>query len=128
MPTPTYHHPPTSALMRVRSRTSGTRTILAVSGEVDLASASVLRSAISAVFGAGAAELLIDLSETQFMDSAGLHLLVDTQHEASRLRRRLAIVCPRGPVRRVVDITGLAGTLPLHEDVASAARCVNAAS
>jgi anti-sigma B factor antagonist len=107
-----------AALIRVRARTSGSRTDLAVTGEVDLASVDVLRSAVFAALEAGATELVIDLSETEFIDSAGLHLLVDTEREVDRLRGRLAIVCPPGPMRRVFDITGLAAMLPLHDDVA----------
>ena len=70
----------------------------------------------------GALDLWIDLSATTFMDSSGLHLLLDTKRRAHELRRRLAIVCPPGTVRRVFDIAGVADALPLYEDLASAHR------
>ena len=121
MPPTTDNRPAIAALVRVRARTSGDRTVLAVAGEVDLASAPVLQAAVTGALEGGAAELLIDLSDTEFMDSAGLHLLMETQREAGRLRRRLAIVCPPGAVRRLFDIAGVAGTLPVHDDARSVA-------
>jgi anti-anti-sigma factor len=105
----------TSPPIRVRLHTAGGRTDVAVAGEVDLASVDVLRSAIFGALASNVAELTIDLCETEFMDSSGLHVLVDAYREARRLDRRLAIVCPPGPVRRLFDLTGLAGVLPLSD-------------
>ena len=122
MPPFAHHH---SAIVRVRQRAVGGRTTLSVAGEVDLASVGVLRAAISAALQSSSGELWIDLGETEFMDSAGLHLLVDTQHEVMRRGRRLVIICPRGSVRRMLEITGLAEVLPVHDDTASAARCAS---
>jgi anti-sigma B factor antagonist len=118
------HHP---AVLRVHRRAAGTRTTLSVAGEVDLASVGVLRAAISAALQSSSGDLWIDLHETAFMDTAGVHLLVETHHEVLRRHRRLAIVCPRGTVRRVIEITGLAEVLPVHDDTASAARCASVA-
>ena len=110
-------------VIRVWSRAAGGRTVLFVAGEVDLASVGVLRSEIAAALESDAGELWIDLCKTEFIDSSGLHLLVETARESERLHRRLAIVCPPGPIRRVIDIAGLADMLPLHGDAASAERC-----
>ena len=75
-----------------------------------------------AAVGSGALDLWIDLSATTFIDSSGLHLLLDANRRAHELRRRLAIVCPPGTVRRVFDIAGVADALPLYDDLASAHR------
>jgi anti-sigma B factor antagonist len=100
----------------------GRRTVLAVAGEVDAASSPELGCAVDAAVGSGALDLWIDLSATTFIDSSGLHLLLDTNRRAHELRRRLAIVCPPGTVRRVFDIAGVADALPLYDDLASAHR------
>jgi anti-sigma B factor antagonist len=84
--------------------------VLAIGGEVDLATSPDLRTAIEAALDSGAAELRLDLGGTSFMDSSGLHVLFDCH---ARAGERLAIVCPPGPVRRLFEMTGFADRLPL---------------
>jgi anti-sigma B factor antagonist len=108
--------------MTVSRRRVGHRTVLAVTGEVDLATAPELRSAVDTALASGAQELWLDLSATAFMDSSGLHVLLDAHRRIRGLRRRLAIVCPGGPVRRLFEIAGVADALPLYEDRATAHR------
>ena len=109
----------TLGTIHVRSRSAGRRTTILVGGEVDLASVGVLRAGISAALGSGAAELCIDLTDVEFIDSSGLHVLVDAWSEVQRLRRRMAIVSPPGRIRRVFEIASLADLLPLRDDAAS---------
>jgi anti-sigma B factor antagonist len=104
----------------VERRSIGDREVLAVGGEVDLATAPDLRSAIDAVLDSGARELCLDLGATTFMDSSGLHVLFDTQARVEALQRRLAIICPTGAVRRLFEVTGFADRLPLVDDLATA--------
>ena len=47
------------------------------------------------------------------MDSSGLHVLFDSQVRASALERRLRIICPPGPVRRLFEVSGFADRLSL---------------
>ena len=100
----------------------GRRTVLAVGGEIDLDSVGVLSAAVEAALAGGAAELWIDLTHTRFMDSSGLHLLLDTRRRVRDLNRQLAIVCPPGPVRRLFEIAGVSEHLPLYDDRAAAHR------
>ena len=112
---------PTPA-MTVHRRRVGHRMVLAVTGEVDLATAPELGSAVGAALASGARELWLDLSATEFMDSSGLHVLIDTHCKMRGLRRRLAIVCPGGAVRRLFEVAGVADILPLYDDRAAAHR------
>jgi anti-sigma B factor antagonist len=100
----------------------GRRTVVRVAGEIDTATAPALRAAIDAALEHGALELWIDLTPTTFMDSSGLHALIDAQARAFELNRRLAVICPGGCVRRVFDLVGLSGRLSLYDDCAAAHR------
>jgi anti-sigma B factor antagonist len=100
----------------------GRRTVLAVAGELDLASTPDLRSAVDEALDAGAQELWVDLSDVTFIDSTCLHLMIETRRRARELNRRLAIVCPPGSVRHVFEIAGLADALPLYDDLGQAHR------
>jgi anti-sigma B factor antagonist len=106
---------PSPSLMDVERRDAGDRTVLAVSGEVDIASSPALRSELEAALDAGAPELWVDLGATTFMDSSGLQVLLQTHQRAEGLRRRLTIVCPPGNVRRVLDLTGVINGLDVRD-------------
>ena len=108
--------------MTIERRKAGRYTVLEVTGEVDLASAPALRSEVAAALDSGAHELCVDLSATTFMDSSGLHALLDAHRIAEEQRRRLTIVCPPGNVRRVFDLTAAMNTLRVYDDRAAAQR------
>jgi anti-sigma B factor antagonist len=107
---------------RVIHTVVGRRTVLSVAGEIDLHSVGLLADAVDDAVADGALELWLDLSETEFMDSRGLHLLVETQMRLSDLSRRLVVICPRGPVRRLLELAGVAEGLVLYDDRAAAHR------
>jgi anti-sigma B factor antagonist len=84
-------------------------TIVAVTGELDLLSAPQLRAAVDALVGANPRHIAIDLTATTFMDSAGVHALVDARE---RTGGHLAVICAGGPVLQVIALLGL--TAPLN--------------
>ena len=96
----------TPSQMSVERRDAGDRTVIAVSGEVDIATSPNLRSELEAALDAQ--ELCVDLCDTTFMDSSGIHVLLDIHRLAEG---RMTIVCPPGAVRRVLDLTGVAGAV-----------------
>jgi anti-sigma B factor antagonist len=100
----------------------GHRTVLAIGGEVDYATVPTVADAVDAALGAGAVDLWLDFSATEFMDSAGLHLLLETRRRVAELNRRLAIVCPSPTVQRLIEVSGLEGKLPVYADRAAANR------
>jgi anti-anti-sigma factor len=100
----------------------GRRAVLSVSGVVDLDSVAVLADAVDGTVAAGAAELWIDLTDTEFMDAAGLGLLLATRKRLHELNRRLAIICPRGCVRRLFEVAGVTDRLPLYSERRAAHR------
>lgn len=96
----------------------GHRLVLAASGEIDLTSAADLRAALTEAAASGCAEIWLDLSDVEFMDSTGITAIIDTR---SRLDgRRFALICPGGPVRRVLDIAGVERAIPIHDSRSAA--------
>ena len=96
--------------------------MLAVGGEIDLVTAPTLAAAIDEALSGGAAELWIDLSDTAFMDSSGLHVLLEARRRTCELNRRLAVICPGGTVRRVFEMSRVLERLPVFGDRAAAHR------
>jgi anti-sigma B factor antagonist len=98
----------------LRSTQVGQRTVLAAVGEIDLITAPRLEEAAAQALDSGALELWIDLSEVEFIDSTGIHALLAVRSSVEALHRRLAVICPVGPIRRAFGLTGLDEALPLY--------------
>jgi anti-sigma B factor antagonist len=95
--------------------------VLSVHGEVDLATASRLQEVLLPAIEDGSGPLVIDLSEVAFMDSSGVHILVDTHRRLGPQNRRLAIVCrEHGQVHRLLALVGLIDALTVHRSRESA--------
>jgi anti-sigma B factor antagonist len=91
--------------MRISSTTSAGVTVLAVSGEVDLATADELFEAGTKALSADCATLRIDLAEVTFLDSTGLAALIKIHNQAGH--RPVLIQDPRPNVLRVFEVTAL---------------------
>jgi anti-sigma B factor antagonist len=98
----------------LRSAKRGTTLhVLEVEGELDLYTAPRLRSSIGELVSSGASELIIDFSETTFVDSTALHVLLDGRKKVTSVGGDLVIVCPNSHLRRIFEVTGVDGLLPL---------------
>jgi anti-sigma B factor antagonist len=89
------------------------RVLVTLFGELDTATAPVLRDSLTHLVNEGATRLEVDVSELTFIDSTGLTVLMDQRH---RLRTRgglLILLAPSRPILRMLDVTGLAPFLLL---------------
>ena len=92
----------------------GDLTILTVRGELDAYSAATLDAAFDEALADGAQQLVLDLTEVGFMDSAGLHVLFAVQREISSRDGALAIVAGDAPqVRRLLEVVAPREALPV---------------
>lgn len=64
--------------------------------------------------------LVIDLARTTFVDSSFIAFLVRLAAALRNRRRELLLVRPKGQVRRVFGIVGLANVVPVFESVDAA--------
>jgi anti-sigma B factor antagonist len=104
----------------------GTVHVLAIAGQADLHTAPDLRAAITATVDGGARQLVIDLSETTFIDSMTLGVLLGALKRLSPLDGRLAIACPSRNLRRIFEITSLDEVLRIADTTADAVALVQA--
>ena len=72
---------------------------LVVSGDMDLATAPVLQRAVEKL---GGRSIALDLSGVAFIDSTGLHLLIDLRRAHGPLR----LVAASSAVDKLLEITG----------------------
>jgi anti-sigma B factor antagonist len=86
---------------------------LAVHGEFDAAAVEpfdiALQEALLDSFGA----FVLDFSGLTFMDSSGVTALLRARALLGREQRELAVVCPPGSARRVVELIGVSDVFAL---------------
>jgi anti-sigma B factor antagonist len=85
--------------------------IIAVRGELDLSTAADLEPPLEEAIASGDASVLIDLSACEFIDSTGIALIVRAWQ---KLDDRFSICGIGDQVKRVLDVTGLKATIPIH--------------
>lgn len=81
--------------------------IVRATGEIDMSTVDVLEREL-ATARAGAATTLLDLSGVTFIDSTGLHLLLEASHTSAVGDWGFFIVRPSAAVQRLIDVSGTA--------------------
>ena len=88
--------------------------VLVPEGEVDRATASVLNDRLGRLVGCLPTALVVDLSRLRFMDSTGVHVIVEADQVVHGYGGRLAVVTGSGHVRDVFALAGAPWSVPLH--------------
>lgn len=99
------------------ARVSATAYLVEVDGELDLYTAPGLSSQVGELIALGATGLVIDLTETTFIDSTALHVLLDARKRLHAEGGELVVVCPNPNVRRIFEVTGVDGLIRLCRSV-----------
>lgn len=86
-------------------------TIIGVRGELDLLTAPRVGALVDEVVRRRSGTVVVDLRETDFLDSAGLYVLLNARRRLSRRSREMAVVCADGPVRRLLELSRLTEAL-----------------
>jgi anti-sigma B factor antagonist len=92
--------------LRTAISEAGVVTVTVV-GEVDTFTAPVLRSSLDTQLEQQPRELVIDLSGVQFLGSAGLAVLVETQKASRAHNVDLRLIATTRAVTRPLEVTGL---------------------
>ena len=100
--------------------------VIAVSGELDIATAPRLCARLDASRAGRYPRLLVDLTNVDFCDSTGLRALLGAAAEVRAAGGRFAIVCPpNGDVARGLEIVGAAEWMAIHDDPESGLAAVS---
>ena len=91
-------------------------TVLAVDGEIDVATAGQLREQLNALVSEGSRKVVVDLNRVEFMDSTGLGVLVGAHKSLIEQEGVMRVVCTQPTILKVFDLTGLNAVIPLSDD------------
>ena len=100
--------------LSVERSSNGGVEVVAVSGEIDIASAPRLITGLNDAVGNCEQPVIVDLTGVGFMDSTGLALLLNAHRRLARRGKGFAVVCADGPVRRVFTITDMVDVLQVR--------------
>jgi anti-sigma B factor antagonist len=87
--------------------------VVAVTGEIDLFTAPEFKQRVSAPIDAGRCNVVVDLSETTFIDSSSLGVLIGAHRRLKQRNGSLVVVCDNDTIVKTFKITGLDGVFTL---------------
>jgi anti-sigma B factor antagonist len=83
------------------------RHVIALTGEVDLYTAPELKTQMLEAIADGAMDVIVDFTQTTFIDSTTLGVLVGGVKRLREKGGRLSIVCSDRNITKIFEITGL---------------------
>lgn len=110
-----------TAMVKVLER-SGV-PVAAPEGEIDLANAADCRAQLVAAVPNTAPGLIVDLSHTTYLDSRGVHLILELAERLRTSQQQLALLVPeRSVIRRVLLLTQVDKTVPFYRTLDEALK------
>jgi anti-sigma B factor antagonist len=112
-------------LANLRSEQRDGIVVAHLEGEVDMSNADQLKSALvrgmtNEVFG-----LVLDLSALEYIDSAGIHILLELREQLKNRGQALRLVVPAGSVvGRTLEIAGVGALVVRDETVETAVEAI----
>jgi anti-sigma B factor antagonist len=109
----------------------GEVVVLVLLGEHDLSTAPDVRAAVDEAVGSGR-DVIVDLAQTEFIDSSILGVLVSGYRSATaepESHRSFAVVArPDGPVTRLFELVAISDLIRVYPTRAAALAAVNGAA
>ena len=104
----------------ISTRAPSGRTIVRLSGALDIDGAPALRERLIDILHRGPGLLVLDLSQVLSCDASGLAVLIGTQRRARLLGIMMHLAAPSLPVTRVLRSTGLYRSFTICPDLRGA--------
>jgi anti-anti-sigma factor len=118
--TPASALPPPPLRVEGQSDANGPAHVV-VLGQIDRASVPTIREQLAKMRRQfGSQDTIVDLAGVEFIDSSGLHLLLQAHQELSECSAALVLLAPSETVRGVLSLTGLDRHLSVADTLAQA--------
>src|SRR3954451_3543193 len=95
-------------------------TVIQPEGRLNMVGASILRKQLQGIVDGGTNRIVVDLSSTDFIDSAGLGALISGLKMARQVGGDLRIAAAPQQVSTVLELTNLNRVLPTYESADTA--------
>ncbi len=104
----------------IRAEHDGDALIFRLRGSLDLATSPSVRAALAEAADEGKHDIIVDLSELQFIDSTGLGALIGGHRRAAEHGGRIRLVAREGTILRLLNITGLIRVFSVYSSTQAA--------
>ena len=105
----------------IKDRAVGPDThVVSVSGEIDLFTAPEFKQRVMTPIAAGVEHVIVDLMDTQFVDSSSLGVLIGAHRRLKSRGGRLLVACDNEAIVNTFRVTGLDGVFRLVDSVEAA--------
>jgi anti-sigma B factor antagonist len=91
--------------------------VVAVAGEIDLFTAPEFKQHVGAPIEEGVGTVVVDLSETTFIDSSSLGVLIAAHRRLAAQGGSLTVVCTHDAIVKTFRITGLDGVFRIVDSL-----------
>src|SRR5262245_20240772 len=116
-PAPDRRDRPVTDLATVALSAFDGTVVVQISGEIDLSNVDDVRNALAAALP-DLPVVVVDLSGTEYLDSAGITMLFRLANRLGYNRQELQLVVPPdAPIRAVIRLTGLDKVIPVKDTV-----------
>lgn len=107
--------------LTVSTEPHGDMVVVAVAGELDMATAPQLQDQITDLLDKGRSRLIFDLAEVSFCDSTGLSVFVRAKNSCDDAGGLVRLAAPQRGVLRILEVSGLVEVLQTYPSVDEAA-------
>jgi anti-sigma B factor antagonist len=98
--------------------------VITVAGEIHVSTAPEFSRLLNDAIGDGRVQVVLDLTDVEFIDSTGLSVLLNGLRRVTRAGGRMALVCTNPTVLRLFVITRLDSTFQIVDTRAAAVAAV----
>jgi anti-sigma B factor antagonist len=110
-----------STLARLEDEWHDEVPVARLHGEVDASNVKEIGDRLRSLLSNRSVAMVVDLSQTTYLDSAGINLLFALGEEMRGRQQRLGlVVADTSPIARMIALTGLNQAVPVHETLPDA--------
>jgi anti-anti-sigma factor len=105
-------------LARVEGRDHDGFRLVRISGEIDLSNVNLVMDAIAVAVPGDASRVVLDLSDTAYLDSSGIAMLFRLAERLGHRRQEVRLVVPPdAPARAVLELTRVETVIRIADTV-----------
>src|SRR5580700_11687582 len=104
----------------LKTEDGGGTLVFKLRGSLDLATAPTVRAALSEATEKGSHNLIVDLTQLEFLDSTGLGVLIGAHRRAAEHGGSFRLIVNNGPISRLLNITGLIAVFAAYRSLDNA--------